>query len=365
MSLRRGVLSRGEPDDRKVWTLRLREDGVERMLAVSPHASTGLPEGQASEIAHRLVSLCPRTALLATGSGNDALRRESAVLGMVVLEHDADDDALLAALRSTVARAAPAEARDERPEPPPGRLGDLLGSDPIDEEALASLVASYRRPDRLLRTAQRLDPDDVRTAALLRAIDRTLEAGRPLPEATTLAMRAAAAGGDATRALLVGPGSSAERFGGPGIETVVDVARALAADGWLVHRVLRGATRREQDVHSALEPLAPHLAGLWRLLVRRGDVRGEVWVVAQLPPEAQAAIPILLLEPWQRVVVVPAADGPMTGLPFGEGLVAAYGATGGPAAIAWSGAEGDALRAAVAAFVAREAPAEEPEAARP
>ena len=45
-SLRRGVLAREEPDDRKLWTLRVTIDGVERMIVVGPHATEGYPKGK-------------------------------------------------------------------------------------------------------------------------------------------------------------------------------------------------------------------------------------------------------------------------------------------------------------------------------
>ena len=99
---------------------------------------------------------------------------------------------------------------------------------------------------------------------------------------------------------------------------VIDIARILLDGGWEVHRVLRGPTRRECTAHPVLDTLAPAMAGLWRLLVRKADPsraesegpggpsrKGEVWYLADLPPEGRAGVPQLLLEDWQRVVVVP------------------------------------------------------------
>lgn len=343
--LRRGILARGEPDDRKLWTLRVASGGVERMLAVGPHAIDPYEPGKAEELAARLASLCPRTVLLATGSGNAELLAAAAAAGVTVLEHDADDDTVLAALEA----AGPPAAAPAAPQAvPPDRLADLLLAEPLDADAVQAAVAGFRRPDRALRVVQKLALDDARTAALLRAVHLACTDERPVPEGTTLAIRAAV-DGPQTLALLTGEGR--ERFGGPGVEVVVELARALADQGWTVHRVLRGPTRRECTTHPALETLAPALGGLWRLLIRRGEIRGEVWYLADLSPEARAGVPLLLLEPWQRVIV----------LPIEPDLLAWYGTTGGPEAVGWTGQEGPALLAAVEAFqpTAAEAPAED------
>lgn len=345
-AMRRGVLAGGEPDDRKLWTLRVdREDG-ERMVAVAPHAGQAYPDGKAEELAARLQGLCPRTLLVATGSGNAGLRAAAAAAGLVVREHDADDDALVALVAGLApVAAAPPEVA---PAPTTDRLADLLRAEPLDEAAVADAVRGFRRPDRALRTVQRLDLPDDRVAAVLRAVDAAVEPGRPIPEGTTLAIRAAAAGGAASRALLEGA-----RYGGPGADAVVTLAGALQRAGWDVHRVLRGPTRRECTVQPALDTLAPEMTGLWRLLVRRDDPegtrKGEVWFLAGLPPEGRAGVPLLLVEDWQRAVVVPVEPE----------LLAWYGTlAGAPAPIGWTGSEAEAVVQAVSSFAAGLGPAD-------
>jgi hypothetical protein len=215
-------------------------------------------------------------------------------------------------------------------------LSEALQAEPLDPEAVRAAVAAFRRPDRAMRSVLKLELDDERTAALLAAIDASADADAPIPEGTTVAVRAAARG-PATRALLEGPGRS--RFGGPGVEGLVDVAGALLADDWVLHRVLRGPTRREAREQPALDTLAPALGGLWRLLVRRGDHRGEVWFVAELPVEGRAAVPLLLLEEHGRVIV----------LPDDAELVAGWGElAGAPAPVVWNEQAADGLRAAAA-----------------
>lgn len=333
--LRRGVLAREEPDDRKLWTLRLGIDGVERMICVGPHATAPYPAGKAEALAGRLVALCPRTLLLATGSGNEELRTHAAAKGLAVEAHDADDDALLTLVREAGGRAKDAVA------PPPERLTEALEAEVFDVEAVRAAVSDFRRPDRALRPVLRLELDDERTAGLLSAVHEAAEPGLAIPEGTTLAIRVAAHG-DATRAVLV-DGPASERFGGPGVSVVVELARALIDDGWTLHRVLRGPTRRECRLHPAVETLSASMGGLWRLLIRKGDQRGEVWLVADLPVEGRAAVPLLLLEEHARVVV----------LPEGSELVAWWGSiTGAPEPIAWSGGEAAAITGAAAAFPA-------------
>lgn len=355
-AMRRGILARGEPDDRKLWTLRLVGEGVERMVAVAPHASAPYEDGaaKAEELAARLQALCSRTLLVATGSGNAGLRSAAATAGLAVREHDADDDALIAAL-SAVGPSVPSEGRpgsNAGGPPPPERLTELLQAEVPDIEALAEVVRTFRRPDRALRVIQRMELDDAHTAAILKAVDLATEPGRAIPEATTLAIRSAARGAE-TRALLVDGGSVAERFAGPHASTVIDLARILLDGGWDVHRVLRGPTRRECTAHPALETLSGAMSGMWRLLVRHGERKGEVWYLADLPPEGRAGVPLLLLEDWQRVVVVPQD----------HELLAWWHTLGTAEPVTFTGSEGPAVLAAVDTFVARADPAQAEEGA--
>lgn len=352
-AMRRGILARGEPDDRKLWTLRLNAEGVERMVAVAPHASAPYEDGaaKADELAARLQALCSRTLLLATGSGNAGLRASSATAGLAVRENDADDDALIAALvavgPSVASDRGGAEGRGSAGgPPPPERLTELLQAEVPDVDALAEAIRTFRRPDRALRVIQRMELDDVHTAAVLRAVDRATEPGRAIPEATTLAIRSAARG-EETRKLLAEGGAIAERFAGPHALVVIDLAKVLLDGGWDVHRVLRGPTRRECTAHPALETLSGAMSGMWRLLVRHGDRKGEVWYLADLPPEGRAGVPLLLLEDWQRVVVVPQDPE----------LLAWWRTLGAAEPVAFTGTEGAAVLAALESFVVRADPA--------
>jgi hypothetical protein len=335
-SLRRGVLSRGEPADRKVWTLRIqRADGPESMLAFAPEAGEPYAEGKAEELADRMRSLCPRTQLVASGDGNAALRAAIEALGLPAFVDDPGDEALLAA----VAELTTVEAPDEPAQPTaPDRLVALLTEGEPTGESLAAILGEFRRPTKAFRVAERVEPSDAAAAALLQAMPQVVDPEESLAEGVTLAVRVAAAGGAATRAVLTGP--LAERYGGPALGPVAELAEALVQDDWQVFRVLRGPTRRERQNHPVLETLAGDMRGLWRLLLRRGDVRGEVWYVHELAPEGRAGVPQLLLEDRQRVVV----------LPVDPDLLAWYRELCGPAPIGWTGDEAASLREACATW---------------
>lgn len=352
--LRRGVLARDEPAERKLWTLRLTRGGVERMLVVGPSVDEPYPEGLAARLAQRLTRLCPRIVLFAPGAGNAALREAAAALGLRAFAEDPGEEALLAALEE----ARPVEAVEARPAPAakpaqeaPAEEGprpDALLTEALEAGAPASellpIVQQFRRRFRAIQVGERVlgtRPDDARVVALLQAVHEAATPDEALPEGTTLAVRAAAMGGEASRQALTDPPLS-ERFGGPGVDVVMDLARELAQDDWEIFRVLRGPTRREQRDHPVLDTLSEHLTGVWRLLVRRGEQRGEVWYIAELPIEGRAALPQLLLEERHRAVV----------LPIEPELTHWYGSLRGPEAIGWTGEEGDALRSEVAAWPA-------------
>ncbi len=335
-SLRRGVLSRGEPVERKLWTLRIRKpDAPELMAVVAPHSTEPYTDGQATELAERVRALCPRALILATGSGNAGLRDAARACGLAVLDQDADDTAILTALEAHGSAVSSPRQGDASA---PDLLVEALRGDAPTPEAIAEVLGGFRRATRSFRVAERAQPTDVATAALLRAVPQAVEAEESLAEGTTLAVRVAAAGGAETRAVLEGP--LQDRYGGPAVVPVADLATVLVADGWQVFRVLRGPTRREREQHPVLETLSEAMGGVWRILVRREDVRGEVWYVDGLAAEGRAGVPQLLIEDRQRAVV----------LPVDPELIGWYGGLGGPEAIGWTGAEGDALKTAVSAW---------------
>lgn len=355
--MRRGVLARAEPRERKLWTLRLgREDG-ERMLVVAPDTDEAYPEGMGARLAQRLTHLCPRIVLLAPGAGNAGLREAASALGLRVFSTDPGGDALLQALAEAptvegvpeareTAEPAPAPSEPARPDEgprPAEALAEALARD-ADASELAPILERFGRRFRAVQAAERVlgaRPDDDRAASVLHALHASAAPSEAIPEALTLAVRAAAAGGERSRAALVESPMS-QRFGGPGVDVVVDLARVVMEEGWELHRVLRGPTRREREAHPVLDTLSGPLQGLWRLLVRRGDLRGEVWYVAHLPIEGRAALPQLLLDDVRRAIV----------LPIDPDLLAWYETLNAPEAIGWTGDEGEALRTELASWSA-------------
>lgn len=336
VDVRRGV-QRSEPDERRIWTLRLGNRKENVLVAVAPDvAEPYAEEGQAAEIAQRLVGLNERTVLVAPGDGNRALREAATALGLKVADADAALEATVDLL-GTVPAPKPAPApRPEAPKAPPvdshkARVQAVIEALHADEvptaEALEPLVAPIKRVRDLFDAADALTGDDVeaRRVALLLALHRTAPEHVRLAQGTTLALHTAATSPDGPAATLLTEGEAASRFGGPGAEIVVPVAVAAQQAGWKVDRVLRGVTRRERREVPALEILGPHLEALWRLLVDKDGTRGEVWIASELPLEGRAAVPQLLGQDRPRVAVLEptVADG-------WEGL-------GGPAAVAWTG----------------------------
>jgi hypothetical protein len=373
--LRRSVLGRNaEPDDRRAWTVRF--DDQAKMLVVVPEHTEPYPTDIAEQLAARLPALCSRVVVLAPGPANGPLREVLAGAGLVSLDGRPSDSELLAALdhvtpmerperpkrespkkkeaRKDDAKQAP-RAQDAAPSPAPAKA-EAPKVDPMDavRDVLADPSADVPRIRAALEPLPKLrdaflhasatwfplaDDASVRTAALLDAADAEAPDGLRVPEATTLALRVAAAQAGPTLDRL-SAGSTAERFSGPGIADVVGVVRGAQDAGWTLRRAFRGTTRRERRNQPMLSELAGALDGVWRLGVERDGVRAELWYVADLPIEGRAAIPQLLLEERQRVVV----------LPVDPDLMSWYATLDAPAAIGWTGEEAADVGAALSAL---------------
>jgi hypothetical protein len=347
-SVRRGA-SRDEPADRRLWTLRFKAaDGAERQLALAPASETAWPEGLVDGLASRLVSLCPMTVLSTSGSGNHDLADACGRIGITAVS--GAPAAAVAALAAMAPRAPaapapePAKAAPEGPSPV-DRLKELLAAGGTDIEAMAAAMASIRRRRTVQRVIEETTPDldDALVAASAVAAAAAWPGDRPLPEFTTMLVRAAARGGAACRALLL-EGEHANRLGGTGVSMVLDIVTPAINAGWTVDRLLRGATRRERDNPLVAAAEGP-LHDLWRAVVFKDDKRGELWALVDLPAEARAAVPQLLLDPRERAVV----------LPLEPSLLDWYATLEGPEAIGWSGEEaGEAIVAALEAWAPRE-----------
>ena len=336
--MRRGV-SRDEPTDRKLWTLRLAKGRKEALVVRAAEHEEALPEAALQPLVDRMIALCPRVALCAPGDGNAGLREAAAGSGITVVPSDADAIAALGELRAAEGRpAAPEPERGPRPQELLEAL--LTREEPATVDELVEVLRGFRRRFRAFQVAERLFgqlPSD-RIAALLDAVHIEADTDRRIPSGTTLAVRAAARSGSDSRVhTLLVQGPTATRYGGPGIEAVVGITAALQNKGWVLHRLLQGATRREREAMPVVGTLSEHLGGLWRLLVGKGEVRGEVWYVHGLAAEGRAAVPQLLLREAHRSGV----------LPIDAELVSWFASLGGPAAIGWTGEEGDEVLAAV------------------
>ena len=343
--LRRGV-SRDEPRDRRMWTLRLAKGRTERLLVRADDIAEPYADGVIEVLVPRLLDLCTRVVLHAPGAGNEALRDAAAQAGIAVI---GTDDAALQAM-ADVHAAVPDPAPESAADAPPRKkkpalvLEELLMRDePATVDEIVAVLGDFRRWFQSFQVAEKLfgQIESDRIATLLDAVHSTADTDRRIPSGSGLAVRAAARSGVDSRvhSMLV-EGPTAVRYGGAGIADVVAIYAALQSEGWDLHRLLKGPTRRERDDAPAVDALAEHLGGLWRLVVRKGDVRGEIWYVAGLPAEGRAAVPQLLLRDAHRAVI----------LPIDPDLLSWYGTLGGPSAIGWTGSEGDEVLAAVTAW---------------
>ena len=350
-SVRQGAM-REEPEDRQVWTVRFAgADGAERQLALAPKTDEPSPEGLPAMLASRLLHLCPSTVLFADGSGDRALVDACAEVGIAAITGGSPAVAVaaVAAQQPATPPDKPEAPKAAAPKAPPAPKGpspvDLLRTaleQGADEEQVAELMKEVRRRRTVQRVIEDVWPglDDEPVARCARAATVAWPGDRPLPEFTTLLVRAAARGGAASRALLTSD-PLAERLGGVGIDRLIDVLVPVVASGWQIDRVLRGSTRRERDSNPLVEVASDALMALWRGVVVNGDLRCELWAVTALTAEARAAVPHLLLEDRQRVVV----------LPLDPELLDWYGSVAGPEPVGWTGDEaGEAVVAALGAL---------------
>ncbi|MFT5458166.1 MAG: hypothetical protein ACI9K2_004671, partial [Myxococcota bacterium] len=330
--------------------------GAERQLALAPAAEAPWADGLPTTLAERLLQLCPTTVLFDAGGNHDLVDAAGTAGITGVSGAPAAAIAALAALTPpppAPATTEPAKAAPSAPAKPTGPLPSevlrtLLTDATSDDEALSSAMAAVRRRRTVQRIVEELSPelDDAIVARAAAAATRAWPGERPLPEFTTLLVRAAAVEGEACRGMLT-EGDLAERMGGAGIGLLLDVAAPAVAAGWTIDRVLRGATRRERENNPLVEAGADALRALWRAVLVRGDVRGELWAVSSLPAEARAAVPQLLLDARERTVV----------LPLDADLLDWYGGLSGPEAVGWSGP--DAAESIAAALDTWAAPAAE------
>ena len=84
------------------------------------------------------------------------------------------------------------------------------------------------------------------------------------------------------------------RYGGVGIRGVVEIARSVHPHGWAVSRVLRGTTRRERRDDEILHTIGEGADEIWRLVMEKDGVKGEIVFMESLSPEGRAALPQLL-----------------------------------------------------------------------
>lgn len=333
VELRRGVL-REAPDNARLWTLRLRGKAGEGVIAVAPEEGDGLPENLLSDMVKRLRGLAPHVVVEAPGVANTGLRGALAVSDVATVDPGGALEHLVATLGKAPATTKPeAAAVSAAPAAPSHKVlvekvKEALSADELPDSAtLEALVAPIKRVRDLLEFAETLEGESApaKVMALIRALHATIPGHVRLLQATTLLIRTQLAHPESGASALLVEGDVAERLGGSGMGLLLDTVHATHREGWRLHRILQGVTRRERRESPALDVLAEPMGPLWRVLLDKGDVRGEIWVAESLAPEGQAGLPQLALRDANRAAVV------------GEGLQSAWAAVGAPEVVAVEG----------------------------
>lgn len=367
--LRRGVGTRGKPEHIP-WTVDTEHDGKKGTVVVVSQQGAPWERAEARRTADKIARLGGRVVLHAPGGQREALREAASEAGVAVVDAKAIDaaftvlEALPAGKAKGRGKAAPAEVAPEaapateasappatpdkpKAEPKPDPTPAL--AEAFEQGADASVYAPlFEQLDRAWRAFAALRPVrerlsavdfDARLVPFLEALHASVPPEVRLAEGTGMVLETAAAVPDgAVARFLAEGGEAAARFGGQALLGFAGVVRAAVEQGASVGRLLLGVTRREGRENAALGPLAAQVDGLWRLLVSVGDHKGELWWLADATPEARAAATLLLASPASRVVAHP-ADETAVEVPEGAGAL-----------VPWTGAEADAVGAAVAGW---------------
>ncbi|TNE89787.1 MAG: hypothetical protein EP330_10285 [Deltaproteobacteria bacterium] len=332
--LRRGVLARGgEPEERKVWTLRLQGPQGKALIAFANPDDATYPEDFAGPVAERVKSLADGALLVAPGTGNASLRDAAANVGLAVSDATEASAWAAAVVWAGKSERKPAEPKPERKsvDEANARLLAVLGADSVDADALSEALSAYDRLHKAFVAVRGAELSDAAQLAFLQGVHAAAPAKARLPEGTSSAVRLASAGVDGAVALLT-EGETAERFGGAGIDTVLEAARALHAAGVRLDRAVRGAMARERRQDPVLSALDAGADGVWRLMGTAGETQVQLAVLAVDTPEARAALPRLwsrsqaLLLPEDAMAWYAELDGPKAFTDLGEAVSATTGA---------------------------------------
>jgi hypothetical protein len=305
--VRRGIASRGEPKDRRIWTVRLNGPHELGVAVAGAQVEPYRPE-TAERLGARLAEL-GIAAIYAPGSGNEGLLATARAHGVATPDRI---EAIAWSAAPAGDRPAPRAPRAPRADAFEG-VRAALSTDPLTVEALVGPIAALPRAHRVFPIAREVFADrddlDARMAIVLQAAHLAAPPGVRLAEGTSIALEAAAMHGlDSPLGRLLVDADTAARYGGAGVTELLGVAAATRNVGLRIGRVLRGATLREKKASPVVDALGDSLDALWRLLVQRdganGPFRAEIWFVSELTPEVKTAAPILLAEAHPRAVVL-------------------------------------------------------------
>ena len=360
-SVRRGIFPRMESADQKIWTARIQDASGERMIAIAPPNAPEYEAEAATTLMERTAKLCASTVLHCMNPEASSLLQAAETSGLTVVKSWAGEEVLKALLAlPAVPPRAPKSAAPIESQPAAAKtiqdvrpaLKTMLESDqPLEQATLVSLLGQLRRFRDVFGVIRRVEQEKAPLTAdqvtvVLQALHESAPEAVRLLEGTTLALQTLAR--EAEHAALtetISTSPAAARFGGEGISTLIQLGTGLVAAGWSIDRVFRGTTRRERRESASLETIGSAANGIWRVVLTRNGVKGEVFYLESLQPEGRAALPQLWLEPRNRAVV----------LPVESDVLSWYHELGGPEPIGWTGAEMDGLLQAIDTWSAPDA----------
>ena len=336
---RRGVLPRVEAVDRKIWTIRLFKGEEERMIAVAQEAAEPYDDALALQLASRIAQLAKNALIVAPMACNTPLR-DAAESHQVTCLDTAQPEEVFAAMLKVSPRTVERSNRKPVDTQVLDDVTNLLRSGALENpEQFGEKVAGLRRARDLFRCLEvvRAENEERVTPELLSLILRTMHgvvpSGSRILEGTTMAVQYLCQHESALVSDCLTEETLGLRYGGVGIEGVIDIARALHPHGWTVSRVLRGTTRRERRDDEILNSIGEGADEIWRLVMQNDAIKGEIVFMKTLSPEGRAALPQLLRVPRNRLVV----------LPVEPDILEWYRQTDGPEPLGWTGEEASSL----------------------
>ena len=297
---RRGVLRDNRLDTMKIWTVRIRADGGQRLVAVAAADLGKLDATLVGRVLDSVKRLCP-SSLVWTESANEQLAAGCAErqLAYCAAEEPAEVLRMVAAIPDQEMAAPKA--------PRLSPLAEAIRAESIPSvDDILELVRSYRRTYQCFEAIRGLHEEEYtdvgeRLAILLEAAHQVAPERARLNEGQSIVLRQIAEHPDGAVAKRMRDEALLQRYGGTDLFELAALGPHWLSSGWRLRRVVQGATRRERE---KVESLASSAAGLWRLVLENNGLEAELWYLPSLQGEDTSGLEVLLPEHRPCVVVV-------------------------------------------------------------